>query len=510
MYAINSFEDAVLISPQLAAYHGQARLCDYLLGNVEHFKRDDQLHQAVTWLDYAPYSTSLQAEILELFAGKYDMDVYILGPHDDCSRALRSVFYELSKVIMSHQPLSLERASLADRFNIAMKLRGRSPVDFLTTVGLGIDDQLLTMTDETGSTVLHWAAMHWSICHRREWSSSRLESYGNLILDLIRAGSSVSAINERGHSPLMYLLKFDHPSHEWLYATYSIPDRTHPSQIVSSWGVLLSQAGVSLSEYVERENFLLSCLETEHPIHFLWRNRWLELKGIALGDQTTFIMEVGTTQWHSIWECQPTPGSFMDPTPDLYRLPWCPSSEDDSRVFWQCIETKLLRSSKPFHLSPDSIDDIEFDLGQVLFGGTQDDHRNLAAVYRREQQRLGRARNDICGKRRSSSTPPASKKFHKEATRIPGPHSPKGYAWSVHKCPQDVRWGFCTVEYGDSRDLRAICMAGCSGRPDHGSHIAATFLPPEKALMTPRERWLAENFPWKYGKEANLTFGWDR
>lgn len=437
------------------------------------------------------------------------MDVYILGPHDDGSRALRSVFYELSKVIMSHQPLSLERVSLADRFNIAMKLRGRSPVDFLTTVGLGVDDQLLSMTDETGSTVLHWAAMHWSICHRREWSSSRLVSYGDLIVDLIRAGSSVSAIDGRGHSPLMYLLEFDHPSREWLYATYEIPDRTHPSQIVSSWGVLLEQAGVSLSEYVERENRLLSCLETEHSIHFFWRNRWLELKGIALADQTTFIMEVGTCQWHEIWERQPIPGSFMDTTSDLYRLPWCPSSGDDSRVFWHRIETKLLRSSKPFHLSPDSIDDIEFDLGRILFGGTQDDHMNLSAVYRREEKRIGRAQNGICSRRRSSSTPPATKAFDAIRTIIPGPHSPKGYACSVHKCPQDIRWGFCPTEDGHSRLLRAMCMAGCSGRPDYGSHIATSFLPPEKSPVTPRERWLVENFPWKYGNVTNFRPGLD-
>lgn len=357
------------------------------------------------WLDYAPYSTILQAEIMELFAAKYNMDVYIFGPHDEKTLALRSVFYDLSKVVMSHQPLSLVEVSLADRFNIAMKLRGRSPADFLTTVGLGIDDQLLSLTDETGSTVLHWAAMHWSMCHRREWPSCRLVSYGDLIVDLIRAGSSVSAIDGRGHSPLMYLLEFDHPSDDWLYGTYEIPDRTHPSQVVSSWGILLSQAGVSLPKYVEREDYLLSCLETEHPIQFSWRNRWLELKGIALGDQTTFTMEVSTSQYHAVWERQPMPGSFMDTMPDLYRLPWCPSSGDDSQVVWQCIEMKFLRSSKQFFLTPDSIDDIEFDLSRILFGGTQDDHMSLAAVYRREEQRNARAQNGICTKRRSSSTP---------------------------------------------------------------------------------------------------------
>jgi hypothetical protein len=117
-------------------------------------------------LDISPCATSLQAEIIELFASKYGMDVYIFGRSDASFRSLHSLFYDLSEVIMSHQPIGLETVSLEERFNIAMKLRGRSPGDFLTTVGLNIDDELLSMTDELGSTVLHWAAMHWSIGHR--------------------------------------------------------------------------------------------------------------------------------------------------------------------------------------------------------------------------------------------------------------------------------------------------------------------------------------------------------
>jgi len=432
------------------------------------------------------------------------MDVYILGPSVNSSCTLKRMFYDLSKVIMSNQPLDLEKVSLDDRFNIAMKLRGRSPADFLATVGLETTNQLLSMTDEKGSTPLHWAAMQWSLCHRRQWPLSRLVSYGDLVVTLIKMGSSVSAIGGRGHSPLMYLIGFDYPSDNWSYGTYEIPEQIHPSQIVMSWLTLLSQAGVPLSEYVQRENLLLSCLKTEHPVEFVWRERTLELKGIALGGQTIFTMEVNTTQNLTIWERQSIPGSFMDATLGRCRLPWYPLSRDDSQIFWQCIDMKLLRSTKPFCLSPDSIDDIEFDLGRVLFGGIQDTHMSLAAVYWREQQRIDRVRNGICNKKRSSSTPPATKIFYKSRTKIPGSHSPKDYAWCVHKCPLDFRWGFCTNEFGEGHHLRASCMAGCSERPDHGSHVATALLPPEKPLVTPRERWLVENFPWKYGKEASF------
>lgn len=133
---------------------------------------------------------------------------------------------------------------------------------------------------------------------------------------------------------------------------------------------------------------------------------------------------------------------------------------------------------------------------------------SLAAVYRREQQRINRVQSGMSSKSRSSSTPPATKTFVKDIAKIPYPHSPEGHmcARYVHKCPQDNRWGFCKPDYGESQDSRAKCMAGCNGRPDHGAHIAAAFLPSEKSGMTPRERWLVENFSEKYGTDANLRF----
>lgn len=76
----------------------------------------------------------------------------------------------------------------------------------------------------------------------------------------------------------------------------------------------------------------------------------------------------------------------------------------------------------------------------------------------------------------------------------------------VHKCPQDIRWGFCKYDYGDSNEMRRRCMAGCDGRPDHGAHIAAAFLSSNRSPMTPRERWLVEEFPEKYGTDVKLRF----
>jgi hypothetical protein len=488
IFHLSSRAGVVLILSQLAVYHGQTRLCDYLLSNVEHLRRDDQLRQAIMLLDFAPHhSTSLQAEILELLAGKYDMDVYIFGSSDDSSRSLRRLFYDLSEIIMSHQPIDLGKVSLEDRFNIAMKLRERSPADFFAIVSLRIDERLLAMTDEFCSTVLHWAAIHWSIGHLRSWSSARLMAYGDLIVNLIKMGSNVSAINGRGHSPLMCLFASDDLLDDWQYESYQIPNGLHPSQIVSSWGTLLNCAGVSLSEYVESENFLLSRLE--YAIDWKWRGRMMELEGIAIGDRATLTMEVSTKELRTIWEIQSMPGSYMETTPNVRRLPWYPSSDDDPQVIWQLSDLRALKTPKSFQLSLDSIDDAEFDLGHILFGGTQDDHMHLAAVYRREQGRNRRIKDGIVNEKRSSSTPPATKRFVKNRRSIPTPRGPVGSTWNVHKCPQDFRWGFCKGGYGESYDMRAFCMAGCSGRPDYGAEIAAVFMSPKKTSMTPREKW---------------------
>lgn len=329
--------------------------------------------------------------------------------------------------------------------------------------------------------------------------------YGDLVVDLIKAGSSVSTVNKRGHTPFMCLLAWDRLSDDWQYGTYHVPHGLHPSHILSSWGTLLDHAGVSLPEFVGRENFLLSRLEIEFPIQWWWRGQFLNLESIALEDRTTFSIEVCTTEDYGIYESHPMPGSFTDTIPNLCRLPWRPSSNDDSQVFWQLTEARTL-SSNPFQLSPDSINDVEFDLGRILFGGTQDDHMSLVAVYRREQ-RPCRARNDISNRRRSASTPLAAKKFSTYKTRIPDHRSPGGCSLYVHKCPRDNHWGFCRNDSRIEPDTTAKCIAGCSGRIDQGAQLANAFLPPEKSLMTSRERWLVGTFPWEYGNGSNEQSG---
>lgn len=482
-------------------------MCDYLLSNVDHSQRDDQMHGAMG-IFHSIGGSNCRAQILELFASKYNMDVYIFGPNDDAIRGLKNEFYDLSKIVLSHQPISLEKVPVQDRFNVAMKLRGRPPKDFLATVVLDIGDQLLHMTDECGATALHWAALHWSMGHRRGWPSSRRAGHGDFVVALVKAGSSVSAIDNHGHTPLMYLLDWDRPG-DWNYGTYHMPDRLCPLRFMSSWATLLANAGVSMPEYVARENSILSHLEAAHPVEWRWRGETMELESIALGSQTTLIMSVHRVKGLYVYERRPPPGSFAHLTTNLRVRwhPWYSLEEDDHYLSWQFFDYRTLRSSQPCLLSHDSIDDVVFDLGQILFGDTKDDHATLTAVYRRHQQRLDRQRHGLLHKRRSSSTPPAARNFYPHVIDVPVYHNFDGRQLRIHKCPLDGQWGFTPdrLFVGEEyHPMWAICLKGCLGRPDLGADIVNAFFPHKRLPVDPRERWLIDTFPRQYGSKTDL------
>jgi hypothetical protein len=259
-----------------------------------------------------------------------------------------------------------------------------------------------------------------------------------------------------------------------------------------------------MPRYLATENELLSRSGPEHQIHEYWRGRTMELKSVTVSDQMTFAMRVHTVDHYERWEVQPPPGSYTNITPELRILPWAPASEGGFEQFWQLVERVTLKSSEHFVLSPDSIEDAEFSLGDILFGATQDDHTTLAAICQREQWRIDRGRNGIRDRRRSSSAPPAAKTFVQYRIRICHPHPPNSRPLYVHKCPRDSHWGFCSGSEEHEYGTWAICMSGCGGRPDHSADIVAAFVPQEKSLKTSRERWLADNFPERYGSDGDL------
>jgi hypothetical protein len=463
----------------LAVLYDQYEFCDFLLDNFEHFRKEDQIIQAATIYDRFWVDPPAGEQILELFAGKHNMNVDITGPEDEIPSFLKAEFYRLRKIIMSYQSILLTKLSLEDRFEIAMKVVELTPAEFLDTVGIGVGANLLALNDGFGATVLHWAAAQWSIAAGVKGYSSALTAHAEFVASLISAGSPMSAVDALGYSPLMYALLNDtQRSNVW--HSHRIGYKDH-LLLVNSWIRLLATTRILVPAYVETENSLLKSLGSDHAIRLIYQGRRAELDSIAIGDDTKMKINVKLVTEIDIRERKQTPGSFVHATlmpPKIWWYPWDPNIDGpyDDYHHWQIIDSKELKSSAPFTLTPDSIVEAQRDMTTILFDRSQDDSGPLAAIFQRNHQRISRERNSISTRRRSASM--GTNPFYRYVSQVPQTVLlQEGYplCLRVHKCPFDSQWGFKPLNMLESHHMWRNCMKGCPGRPDHATKISDSF-----------------------------------
>jgi hypothetical protein len=432
------------------------------------------LHEAAEALRRSYVDAGVGERVLELFAGKYSMNVDIIEPDNQIAPILRAKFGRLSKVIMLHQSTSLDELSLEDRFEIATRLVERSPAEFLDTIGIGTGPQLINLKNRGGATAFHWAAVQWS------QSISTGAKYVDFMADLVAAGSSVSEPDAYGYSPLMCML-LGEPD-RWDMPEACKDDVTIRIQ---SWGRFLASVGISLVDYTERENDLLRSLGDENALGIYYRDVFAVLDSIAISDDITLEIYAKTKSFVSIWERTRTPGSFLQVMPWPFKIWWFLWTDDigdyqDGNDHWRRTKTKTLVSSTPISLTLDSITDAQYNMDKVLFGGSQDDHGPRAAVFRSNQQRMERERDGFPSKRRSASTGPAARPFYRYVTDIVPISTSEDeedlkLPLSFHKCPFDSRWGLTGEGVDDSLDGWRRCLRGCQGRPDLGPTMGNVF-----------------------------------
>lgn len=433
---------------------------------------------------------------MELLIGGYDMDVDVYGPDEEIPNVVKWAFYYTSESILSHQPVAIGKLQLEHRFRIAMKLSQRTPREFLETVGLEFGSQLLNLTDERGGNALHWAAKQMSACHSEGPTQAELMVLlTEFIRALVTAGFPVSATDTHGHTPLAYLLGSDLGLHGGHWNVFR-PGHADPAQPLSSWGKLLASTGVSMLEYVEQENDLLTSLENNYLVYLLFRGRQLRLDSIALLGQATLTMNVKLVEHIETWEKRPPPGSFAQAHQKPCRVWWDPSEPSygsDPDPCWQRVNYRIAESSGQLTLAPDSIFDIESDFDRVCFRGSQDDHGVLAAIFRRDQQANDRERSGLVKRRCSVSAVPAMKPFARHGTLAS--RRPHGHPIIIHRCLSDSKWGFLPHDTRGPPCMWNMCMHGCKGRPDHAAAISKSLLAEAKSPVMDRKRWLAETFP---------------
>jgi hypothetical protein len=411
--------------------------------------------------------------------GKFDMDVDIIDACPQVSRFLQEHFRHLSGPILSHQSVDLAGWPLQERFRIAMRLQNASPLEFQRMVGLSMSE-IAQLSDVNVGTALHWAVKEWYHYANAECGPEIMDTPGykdvkKFLLMLLENKTLLHAVNKHGRTPLTCILDWNFFSDEdepWLpffgaYAGYAIP--------TERWGRLLEDAGVSLPQYVARENDLLTeyddgnaiCLAADCELR-------TKLSRLSISKDRTLQLEVTRVTDMGIWKFRPPAGRFLDSAEDQPTILWWPSADDGDPTCWQNTSSRDLRS-KPFIWTRSlDADQVGGDsIFKALFYTPNDDHSALALLLGRDRQ--NRSQGDTRRHRRSSSMPPLGNAYlrsnpikHrlvKYGFPLPGMKFVIPY---LHKCLFDSRWGF-DVSGDDSVHSWRGCMKGCRGRNDYSS-----------------------------------------
>lgn len=429
-------------------------------------------------------------KVFELFVGKFAMNVDVIDVSPQIWHFLQDNFERLSEFILSHQSVDLASWPLEDRFRIAMRLESRGPLDFLRTVGLPTLNQIAQLSDADMGTALHWAAREWYrdavSLYQTELEPTETAWVGEgFVLALLQNKPLLHALDKHGRTPLAYALDSTwFPAEDgelWMPKSVASYGCARSTEV---WGMLLTDAGVSLLDYVAQENALLAARGSEDDI-CLTRHSWergVALSHFVISEQQSLQLEVTTVATDDIWEFRPPPGLFPDSRATFSKICWPPSKEDGDRTCWQKTGSIKLRS-KPFLWTRNHEDDLEpeehdaADVFRVLFKRkAHDDHSALALVLGRDRRR--RAHESCRRTRRSASMPPpAAGCIYRESIytlslwkfvfMLPGKFK-RLVVPRLHKCLFDSQWGF-RVPNGYSGHLWRACMQGCQGRVDYSS-----------------------------------------
>lgn len=468
----------------MAVAHEQLALCGYLLTRFHALRSDEHLHGAALEWTYALnlHRGQYHGDVFKLLVDKFEMDVDVIDASPRLLRFLRDNFFQLSGVILSHQSVDLASWPLQQRFKTAMRMEYGTPLDFQRTVGLSISNQLAQLHDAHWGNALHWAAREWYKTVHAYYPESveQQESadHKKFIFALLENGALLHALDKRKRTPLTCMLDFNfyHEDYElWVPGTGS--NKGCAVQTVL-WGMVLSEAGVSLPEYVARENAILTARVGEDDIG-LGEHREVNLSRFVLSEQGSLEVEVTTVTEMDIWEFRPPPGLFLKSHEHCSAIIWPPSTCDNDRTCWQKTSSMKLRSKPFIWTRSHEVDDEETSddpnrVFNALFDGPQDDHSALALLMGRDRRM--RTGESIRTRHRSSSMPPLGNAYlhhgkpymfclYESRFSLPGMERvmPR-----LHKCLFDSRWGFNVPDDYGYHSWRA-CMKGCQGRTDISS-----------------------------------------
>jgi hypothetical protein len=452
--------------------------------------------------DYYEWRGRFEEKLFELLIGKFGMDVdaMIFGASLRESKIFSDNLHWLGQFILSHQSVDFASWPLQQRFKTAMRMMYNTPLEFQRTVGLPMSNQLAQLHDEHRGNALHWAVKKWyeKVDH---CCSESYTDHKKFIFALLENGALLHALDVHGRTPLTCVLDLNYMYYEedrefWL------PERRtlHGCAVQTAlWGKVLSEAGVSLPEYVAQENAILTARDGEDDI-CVDLNLDACLSRFVLSEQQIIQLEVTTVTTMDIWEFRPPPGLFLESHEDCSTIIWPPSAYDNDRTCWQKTSSRKLRSKLYIWTRSHEVESEEPDEARVfdaLFRKAHDDHSTLALLMGRDiRRRAGESRHT---RHRSASMPPLGNahyhlwsrySFHLFDSRFSTPGMGVVIP-DLHKCLFDSQWGYTVPPERGYRHSWRACMKGCQGRTDcvslFGEFLKYTASEPERTASE-RER----------------------
>jgi hypothetical protein len=379
--------------------------------------------------------------------------------------------------------LPIANIPFAKKFAIAIRSDHMGPDFFVAAFRFDEWATVAKQATVSGKTALHWAAANLGECLAVfSWSRVRghepnhhtldvISSYADIVIKLIRNGADVHACWDdslrRGvtakTSPLVTFLDALSTDCDWHAASIS--------DAVYLWGLMLVEAGQSLTKYVVTES---EFLRANHDAIHAFGGYELFIVGLEILADSRLTVRVEHAFEVSVWKARPThmPGAWPSPLrpTDLIKLSpelpdtiiWRPDGADEQEGFHWVSAGAVNIAMHSYLIEPldttesHALDFVSFREPQVpglRYPAIQDDHTLFLVTMTNDDEFRQEIQTSTRRRSASASTINARQRIGRHMLDLPAP-----WDGTIHQCVTDMRWKLSSM---DSPSLRDCVQGRC-------------------------------------------------
>lgn len=439
-------------------------MCAYLLDEVEWPDHQDELRVALciattqftSESDYkTPTEGSIPERMYRLFIEKHGLDVDINWDDlDDNKYRPRSWWNQCPSkicrdIIIQNMSLPWSTHTVEERFALVSAQSSWSPTadEFLNLIGIDLDDPAIhTLRGYACQSVLHYIGGAIYIAEQQSldpFSAHRARDWVQLGSKVLRTcpNPHVQAVNPFFETKIMaYSTPFLASISDLLYS--DLEDDNILVTMLCRWSDMITNAGLDLSCFAQKENAIL--LELEHESGSDTKS--FEVAGIELsGHPTKADIKIQYIDWVCVHQLTRPPGDF--PTDSLLptTISWQPSDSERDEGHW--IQTRQFKLTSEL-IGADVIETWHNEPFVDLIDQTQDDAGPLILMVDRSTRRKS-------PRMRSHSSPPSI--YRREGAHILGSKDSRhGWLPRFSLSVQDMTYRFTQRSYSPRDNFTPI------------------------------------------------------